>query len=56
MEEGQESDTSAYEEGHVMDDDDNEDSPTDDSDVWMSERNEEDTKFVRGTHRLCQSP
>ena len=49
MEEGQERDTSAYEEGHVMDDDDNEDSPTDDSDVWMSERNEEDTKFVRSS-------
>ena len=47
MEEGQERDTSADEEGHVIDDDDNEDSPTDTPDVWMPERNEEDTKFVR---------
>ncbi len=38
MEEGQERDTSPDEEGHVIDDDDNEDSPTDTPDVWMSER------------------
>ena len=48
MEEGQERDTSPVEQGHVIDDDDDdEDSPTDTPDLWMSERNEEDTKFVR---------
>jgi hypothetical protein len=40
MEEGQERDDS------VVDDDD-EDSVTDTPDLWMTERNEEDTKFVR---------
>ena len=47
MEEGQERDTSPDDQGHIIDDDDNEDSPTNTPDVWMTERNEKDTKFVR---------
>ncbi len=48
MEEGQERDASAVDQGHVIDDDDDdEDSATDTPDLWMPERNEEDTKFVR---------
>ena len=46
-EEGQERDDSPDDEGHIIDDDDNEDSPTDVPDVWMSGRNEKDIKFVR---------
>ena len=49
MEEGQERDTSTDEEGHVIDEDDNEDSPTHSPDVWMPERNEDNTKFVRAS-------
>ena len=50
MEEGQERDTSPDDQGHVIDDDDDEeDSPTDTPDLWMPERNEEDTKFVRSS-------
>ena len=49
MEEGQERDASPDEQGHVIDDDDDEDSPTDTPDLWISERNEEDTKFVRAS-------
>ena len=47
MEEGQERDCSPDEERHIIDDDDIQDSPTDSPEFWMSERNEEDTKFVR---------
>ena len=50
MEEGQERDTSPVKQGHVIDDDDDDDdSPTDTPDLWIPERNEEDTKFVRGS-------
>ena len=47
MEEGQERDASAVEEAHVIDDDDDDDSAADTPDLWMPERNEKDTKFVR---------
>jgi hypothetical protein len=47
MEEGQERDSSSDEQLHIIDDDDMEDSPTDSPDLWMSERNEEDTMFER---------
>ena len=48
MQEGQERDASAVEEAHVIDDDDDdEDSAADTPDLWMPERNEKDTKFVR---------
>ena len=36
MEEGQEWDASVDEQGHIIDDDDDEDSPTDAPDVWMT--------------------
>ena len=50
MEEGQERDDSVVEQGHIIhDDDDDEDSVVDTPDLWMSERNEEDTKFERGS-------
>ena len=44
MEEGQERDDSPDEQGHVIDNDDDEDSLTDTPDLWIPERNEEDTK------------
>ena len=48
MEEGQERDDSVVEPGHIIDDDDDdEDSAADTPDLWMPDRNEEDTKFVR---------
>ena len=48
MEEGQERDDSVVEQGHIIDDDDDdEDSVADTPDLWMPDRNEEDTKFVR---------
>jgi hypothetical protein len=47
MEEGQERDCSPNEERYIIDDDDMQDSPTDSPELWMSERNEDDTKFVR---------
>ena len=48
MEEGQERDDSVVEQGHIIDDDDDdEDSAADTPDLWMPDRNEEDTKFVR---------
>ncbi len=47
MEEGQERDDSVVIQGHIIDDDDDdEDSSGDTPDLWMPERNEEDTKFV----------
>ncbi len=45
MEEGQERDTSSDDQGHIIDDDDNEDSPTDTPHLWIPDRNEEDTMF-----------
>ena len=48
MDEGQERVDSSVEQGHVIDDDDDdEDSVTDTPDLWIPEKNEEDTKFVR---------
>jgi hypothetical protein len=47
MKEGQERDSSSDEQRHIIDDDDMEDSPTDSPDLWMPERNEEDTMFER---------
>jgi hypothetical protein len=47
MEECQERDSSYDEERQTIDDDDMEDSPTDTSELWMPDRNDEDTKFVR---------
>ena len=35
------------EERQTIDDDDMEDSPTDTSELWIPDRNDEDTKFVR---------
>ena len=34
-------------ERQTIDDDEMEDSPTDTSELWMPDRNDEDTKFVR---------
>jgi hypothetical protein len=48
MEESQERDSSSDEERQIIEDDDMEDSPTDTTELWMSDRNDEDTKFVRG--------
>jgi hypothetical protein len=47
MEEGQGRDSSPDEGRHIIHDDDMEDSPTDSPDLWMPERNEEDTMFER---------
>jgi hypothetical protein len=47
LEEGQEKDCTPDEERYIIDDDDMQDSPTDSPELWMPERNEEDTKFVR---------
>jgi hypothetical protein len=47
MEEGQERDSSSDEERVIIEDEDMEDSPTDTPELWMPERNEDDTKFVR---------
>ncbi len=47
MEEGQERDSSSDEERHIIEDEDMEDSPTDTPDLWIPERNEKNTKFVR---------
>jgi len=47
MEEGQDRDSSPDDIRHIIEDDDMEDSPTDTPELWMSERNEEDTKFER---------
>ena len=48
MEEGQERDSSSDEARVIIEDEDMEDSPTDTPELWMPERNEDDTKFVRG--------
>jgi hypothetical protein len=47
MEEGQGRDSSPNEERHIIHDDDMEDSPTDSPDLWMPERNDDDTMFER---------
>ena len=47
MEQWQERDSSFDEERQTIDDDDMEDSPTDTAEIWMTDRNDEDTKFVR---------
>ena len=47
MEGGQERDSSPDEQRHIIDDDDMEASPTDSADLWLPERNEEDTMFER---------
>jgi hypothetical protein len=47
MKGGQERDSSPDEQRHIIDDDDMEDSPTDSPDLWIPERNEEDTMFER---------
>ena len=47
MEEDQERDSSSDEERQIIEDEDMEDSPTDTPDLWMPDRNDGDTKFVR---------
>jgi hypothetical protein len=47
MEEAQKRDSSSDEERVIIQDEDVEDSPTDTPELWMPERNEDDTKFVR---------
>ncbi len=47
MEEDQERDSSPDPTRHIIDDGDMEDSPMDTPDLWMSERNKEETKFER---------
>ena len=47
-EEDQERDSSSDEERPIIQDEDMEDSPTDIPEVWILDRNNEDTKFVRG--------
>jgi hypothetical protein len=47
VQEVQERDYSTNEERYIIDDDDMQDSPTDSPDLWIPERNEDDTKFVR---------
>jgi hypothetical protein len=48
MDEDQERDSSSEEEGQIIEDEDMEDSPTDTPELWMSDRNDTDTQFVRG--------
>ena len=48
MEEDQERVSSSDEERQIIEDEDMEDSPTDIPELWMPDRNDEDTKFVRG--------
>jgi hypothetical protein len=52
MEEAQKRDSSSDEERVIIEDEDVEDSPTDTPELWMSERNEDDTKFVRAEEML----
>jgi hypothetical protein len=47
MEEDQERDSSSDEQGHFIEDEDMEDSPTDTPELWMPDRDEQDQKFVR---------
>jgi hypothetical protein len=48
MEEDQERDSPSDEEREIIEDEDMEDSATDISELWIPDRNDEDTKFVRG--------
>ena len=48
MEEDQERDSSCDEERPIIQDEDMEDSATDIPELWIPDRNDEDTKFVRG--------
>ena len=48
MEEDQERDSSSDEERPIIQDEDMEDSATDIPELWIPDRNDEDTKFVRG--------
>ena len=48
MEEDQERGSSSDEERQIIEDEDMQDSPTDIPELWMPDRNNEDTKFVRG--------
>jgi hypothetical protein len=48
MEEDQERDSSCDEERPIIQDEDMEDSATDITELWIPDRNDEDTKFVRG--------
>ena len=48
MEEDQERDSSSDEERPIIQDEDMEDSETDIPELWIPDRNDEDTKFVRG--------
>ena len=47
MEEGQERDTSPDDHAHVIDDNDDKDSPTDTPHLWMPEK--------RGRHQVCEN-
>ena len=49
MEEDQERDSSSDEQGHIIEDEDMEDSPTNTPEFWMPDRDEQDKKFVRAT-------
>jgi hypothetical protein len=48
MEEDQERDSPSDEEREIIEDEDMEDSATDIPELWIPDRNDEDTKFVRG--------
>jgi len=48
MEEVQERDSPSDEEREIIEDEDMEDSATDIPELWIPDRNDEDTKFVRG--------
>ncbi len=47
MEEGQERESSPDEQTQISDDDENDGSPTDTPDLWMTVRNEKDTMFEK---------
>ena len=47
MEQDQERDSSSDEERQIIEDEDMDDSPTDIPELSMTDRNDEDTKFVR---------
>jgi hypothetical protein len=47
VQEVQERDCSPNAERYIIDDNDMQDSPTDSPELWIPERNEDDTKFVR---------
>ena len=47
MDEDQERNSSSDEEGQIIEDEDMEDWPTDTPELWMPDRNDGDTQFVR---------